>query len=96
MRARTVPETASDLGIPAPMKRRQRLEARNRQEPSRNLRTTFEPIGLAPDVDEDLANEVLGSASVGDQSGDEVIKPYIVPGVQGPHGGLVASCDRLH
>jgi hypothetical protein len=57
------------LGIPAPMKRRQRLEARNRQDPSRNLRTTFEAINLAPDIDEDLASEVLGSAGVGDQAG---------------------------
>jgi hypothetical protein len=56
-----------DVGIP------ERLKARNRQDPSQNPRTTFEAISLASDVDEDLANEILGSASVGDQSGDEVV-----------------------
>ena len=61
-----------------------------------DLRTTFKAISLAPDVDKDLANEVLGSAGVGDQSDDEVVKAYIVAGVQDPHSGLVASCDCLY
>jgi hypothetical protein len=46
-----------ELGVPAPVPRRQSREARNRPDPGRNLRTAFETAGLAPYVDEDLTYE---------------------------------------
>jgi hypothetical protein len=67
-----------ELGIIPPTPLRERLEARDRQYPCRDLRTAFEFAGLAPDVGENLADDVFRRTSTADQT-DEQDNADIVP-----------------
>ena len=58
------------------------------------MRLGLEAAGFAPDVQENLAHQILGERSVVDHTQDEPKDPYIVPHVEHVHGALVASSNR--
>src|SRR6516165_1032355 len=74
--------------------RGERLVSRNREQPSRNLRLRFESLGLAPDVQEHLADEVLGQPLIPGQAEDEAVHAHIVASVEYLHCALVAVGDQ--
>jgi hypothetical protein len=51
---------------------------------------------LTPNVQEHLANEILGSRLVGDEAQQEAVDAHIVPSEQNPHGMPVAARNRLN
>jgi hypothetical protein len=62
---------------------------------SRDLRTIFKRAGLAPHVDEGLADEIFGAIGVDPKTDDEVVNANVMPEVQRPHGGLASRRNRL-
>src|SRR4249920_1448176 len=58
-----------------------------------NLRLRFETLGLAPDDEENLADQILGERSVVDKAQDETVDPHIVPCVKHLHSAPVAARD---
>jgi hypothetical protein len=79
---------------PAPQYR-QRLVAGNRQKPRGNLGSGLELGSLTPNVQEHLANEILGSRLVGDEAQQEPVDAHVVASEQNPHGMPVADGNRL-
>src|SRR6185312_10808692 len=57
---------------------REGLVSRDRQEPCRNLRPCFETVGLAPDVQEHLTDQVFRPAWIAHKSEDEPIDTYMM------------------
>ena len=73
--------------------RRERLVAGDRQQPGRHRRACLEGAGLAPDVEEHVAQEIFGQRFVVNQSQQPAIQRDPVPTEQGAHGELVAAGD---
>jgi hypothetical protein len=77
-------------------RRRSTVIAGNRQKPRGNLGSGLELGSLTPNVQEHLANEILGSRLVGDEAQQEAVDAHIVPSEQNPHGMPVAARNRLN
>src|SRR5258707_6449484 len=78
--------------LPAP-KRRQGLESRNSQEPGRNGGSAFEFASLAPQIEENLADEIFRNLFIPHEPKPETKHPDMVPSVQHLHGEAVALSD---
>ena len=79
---------------PAP-DRGERLVSRNRQQPCRNSAFFLEPTGGAPDIEEHVADEVLGQARISCEAEGKTVEPRGMPSVEQPHRGLVAGGDEF-
>src|SRR5262249_46801030 len=73
--------------------RRQRLVPRDGQQPGRNRRAPFERTRLAPDVQEHVAQEVLGQALIAHKANEPAIDRDPMPGKQHAHGTLIGIGD---
>ena len=64
---------------------RQRLEPRDRDEPSRNGASAFKPARLAPDIQEHVPDDVFRRHLVTQQAKHEAVDPHMVPREQYLH-----------
>src|SRR5215471_15611888 len=60
---------------PPVLQRRKRLVAGNRRQPGGNLRSTLESSGVAPNVQEHFADQILSSRLISDKAGDKPEDP---------------------
>ena len=72
---------------------RQGLESRDRQQPGGNGGSAFELAGLAPHIEEHLADEILRDLFVPNEPKPETEHPDMMPSVQHLHGEPVALSD---
>src|SRR5258705_142587 len=72
---------------------REGLVSGDRQQPRRNLRPCFETVGLAPDVEEHLTDQVFCPAWLAYETEDEPVNAHMVPSEQNLHRELVTACD---
>src|SRR5947209_18769567 len=56
---------------------REGLVSSNRQQPCRNLRSSFETVRRAPDIQEHVVDQVLRTARVAHKSEDEAINTHV-------------------
>ena len=84
------------LGMRPAAAGRERLEARDREQPSRNGGTAFKAASLLPHVEEHVAQKVLGHGLVADEPEQPAINVGAMAGEQHLHGELVARCDALN
>ena len=64
------------------------------QDPSGNPGLGFETIGLAPHVEKDLVNDVLGRHGIAGEPQHETVDPHLVPQVKRLQRALVAGSNR--
>src|SRR5262249_33719707 len=76
-------------------KHRKCLVTGDGQEPRRNLALALEASGLAPNIEEHLAECVRGQALVPRETLDKAIDPGMVPGIEALHRELVAAGNQL-
>src|SRR5262245_28601388 len=76
------------------LQRRKRLVAGDRQQQGGNLGSTLESSGLAPNVQEHFADEILSSRLIPDKAGEKPEDPHVVAGKQNLHRMLVARGNR--
>ena len=74
---------------PAP-RRRKRLETRYGEHPSRYRGTALEPTRLSPDIEEHLADQVLGRRLIADEAHHKPEHAHVVTRVQNLHGQPIA------
>jgi hypothetical protein len=67
--------------------------ARDGQQPSRNRRTPLEGGSFAPDIEEDIAQEVVGEGFIAHQTQQPAVDRQAMPRKQRSHGKLIAVCD---
>ncbi|KTT92367.1 hypothetical protein NS44R_14600 [Mammaliicoccus sciuri] len=82
-----------DVLVLALAQRGQRLEAGDREQPGRDLRAAFELGRGAPDVQEHLADQVLGHGGVAHHAQHEAVNPDVVTGIERVHRGAVVLGD---
>jgi hypothetical protein len=73
----------------AAAQRRIGLEAGDRQKPGGDAGATLEPGRLAPDIKEDLGDDVFRDILASDEPQDETMDAEMMRGEQGPHRGLI-------
>src|SRR6516164_10526466 len=83
----------AQLLVPSTPERRNRLEARDRQQPCRYRRAPFEPTSLTPHVEKYLADHVLRGSLIANETNDEPKHPHMVAGIQHLHGEPIAVRD---
>src|SRR5690606_155966 len=76
--------------------RRQRLEARDAEQPGRYLRASLEGGRLLPQLQKDFVGYVFGQHLGTRLSHHEAVDPRVVAHEQKPHGGTVAFRDPVN
>ena len=75
---------------------RERFVPRHGQKPRRYRRTRLEPPGLPPDIQKNVADDVLRHRLVSHQPQNEAVDAQLMSRKQGPHGELIALSDPPH
>src|SRR5262249_20921596 len=81
------------LGIGPTTPRRERLVARNREQPRRQRRGRLERGGMAPYVEKHFTQEVLGQGFIVYETQQPPINPHPIPCEERSHSRLVACSD---
>ena len=76
--------------------RRERLEARDREQPRGDGGTAFKAASLLPHVEKHVAQKIFGDGLIADEPEQPTVNGGAMPGEQHLHGELVARCDALN
>jgi hypothetical protein len=81
--------------ISTPTERRNRREPRDRQDPSRNLATALEAVGVLPNLGENVACQILGKRLVADEPHEGSKSAHAVSRIQDLHRAPIALANAL-